>query len=72
MYEDSKKKRICHSKRYKINLTRLLDKTITSIKQPIEQLAEQAVNIMIDLIEEREVTNNRVMLEVTLQKGDTI
>lgn len=53
-------------------VTRLQDKTITSIKQPIKQLAEQAVNIMIDLIEEREVTNNKVILDVTVQKGNTI
>ncbi len=53
-------------------VTRLFDKTITSIKQPIDQLAKEAVNTIIDLIEEREVMDNKITLPVSLQDGDTI
>ena len=52
-------------------VTRLVDKAITSIKQPIDLLAEEAVNTIVALIEEQEVENLNVVLDVSLQQGET-
>lgn len=52
-------------------ITRLGEKTITSIVQPIEALAKESVKKIIELIEEREIENKNSLLEVSFQTGET-
>lgn len=44
---------------------------ITTIVQPIEQLAREAVRLITDLIDEKPLVNHKVTLQVTLRRGDT-
>lgn len=44
---------------------------ITTIAQPIERLAEEAVRLVVDLIDEKPIVNKKVELQVMLHPGDT-
>lgn len=44
---------------------------ITTIAQPIDKLAQEAVNLIVDLIDGKTITSQKVELEVTLRPGDT-
>ena len=52
-------------------ITRLGEKTITSIVQPIESLAKESVKKIIQLIEDKEIENKKSLLDVSLQAGET-
>lgn len=44
---------------------------ITAIVQPIERLAEESVQLMIDLIREKPIQNKKVELQAVLRPGET-
>lgn len=52
-------------------LTRLNEKPITAIVQPIESLAKIAVRQIIRLIEGKEVKEKEIVLDVALRRGET-
>lgn len=52
-------------------VTRMTDPIITAIVQPVKNLALEAVNTIINLIEGNEIKEKRIMLDVELQKGMT-
>lgn len=52
-------------------ITRAGEPTITAIVQPIQDLALEAVNAIVALIENEELPEKKIILDVTLQKGST-
>lgn len=45
---------------------------ITSVVQPIEDIAKHSVRLIVDKIQGREINENNVVLDVVLQKGETV
>lgn len=52
-------------------ITYMSETNITSIVQPIQELADKAVNTIVNSIEGKKVVKNRVVLDVSLRDGDT-
>lgn len=52
-------------------VTQLGSENITSIHQPIEALAKKSVEILIDLIDKKEINKFLEVLDVSLTKGNT-
>ncbi len=52
-------------------ITSMSEKRLTSIVQPIEQLAIKAATTIVDLIEGKELKSSRIMLDVQLCEGET-
>lgn len=52
-------------------ITSMSEKRLTSIIQPIEQLAIKAATTIVDLIEGKELKSSRIMLDVQLCEGET-
>lgn len=44
---------------------------LSSICQPVEQIAQEAVNVLIDLISDKKINSNEIILPVSFRKGET-
>ena len=52
-------------------ITKLVEPQLTIIVQPIRELAKESVRLLSSLIDEEEYKNRRIVLGVTLKKGNT-
>ncbi len=52
-------------------ITEIVEPKMTAVVQPIEELAKESVKLLIDLINGKEYKDKRVILEVTVRKGNT-
>lgn len=52
-------------------VTRMGDRTLTAICQPIEALAKQSVDTIVSMIEGKTVEEKEIILDVSVQQGDT-
>ncbi len=48
------------------------DKTITSLVQPLEMMARQAVKLILDMVEERGEIPKEAILPITVEQGETL
>lgn len=53
-------------------VTRIGERTVTSLVQPLEAMAQRAVGLILDLVEERPQPPLETILPVTLQPGSTL
>lgn len=53
-------------------VTHVGEKTVTAIVQPIEEMAQRAVDLILALVEEKETIPLETVLPVSLQRGETI
>lgn len=53
-------------------VTRIGEKTVTALVQPLEEMARQSVHLILDLVEERRRPPLETVLPISLQQGETV